>query len=391
MVELSGTKRHVQTLTAALSVRSSATLLWLVFVIGLVVVTFVAGLPAFAQTVKRPPSVLLMMPEPAPASRMRTLQEVLVARLEELGVHVQLSALPPALPAVGEQSSEPLDVIAFIWLETQPELIVVHFYEAAGTNLRERRIPIVNLDAASIEEVAVVVRSAVSALLERSERIAQQGSTDDQEPEPDPVPPPPQAFPRANLEASEARALEAPEVTAHRRPLRLSLSYVGQDYAPGMRWNDGVALGVAWQADGWSVGASYAWFSTLEHQTDLVGFTLSRHPVEIFLGWSLPLWDRWLALRPEAAVGADYVVRKTVGSSEAFEPTARQGRWSWTGSGRVAVVAFPLPRWQVFVAGGADYVLNRFTYTVTGERDAPVITPRRLRPSFSGGLGFELP
>lgn len=60
---------------------------------------------------------------------------------------------------------------SFGW-KTLPDQFVVHFYEAAGTNLRERRVPVIDLDAANIEEVAVVVRSAVSALLERSARAA---------------------------------------------------------------------------------------------------------------------------------------------------------------------------------------------------------------------------
>src|SRR5690606_27654973 len=172
VVDLLHIERRARTLTTALSVLGCATLIGLAAVVGLIAGT---GLAA-AQASKRP-SVLLMIPDSAPASPMQALQEVLVARLKELGVQVQLSASAPGLAVAGERPESP-DVLAFIWLETQPDLIVVHFYEAAGTNLRERRIPVVNLDAASIEEVAVVVRSAVSALLDRSERIAEQGATE---------------------------------------------------------------------------------------------------------------------------------------------------------------------------------------------------------------------
>ncbi len=326
--------------------------------------------------------MLLIVPESTPATSTRVLQEVLVGRLDELGVEVRFSTAPPGLPALGQGRAQmPLDVLAFIWVETQPDAVVVHFYEAAGTSLRERRIPVDGLSPASIEEVAVVVRSAVSALLERVERATGQDERDEEDSSA--IAPPP---------ATVAPRIDEGQAKDHRPPFRLALGYVGQDYAPEIRWNHGVALGLAWRgwANGLWLGASYFWFPVVERRSQSVDIALRRHPGEVFLAWELPLWEGGMTLRPEGAIGADFVVRKTTAESEGLAATADKGRWSWAASGRVAV-AFPASPWQVSLAAGGDYLLNRFTYTVAGHTEARVVAPRRLRPHLSCAVAVEFP
>lgn len=284
---------------------------------------------------------------------------------------------------------------SFGW-KTLPDQFVVHFYEAAGTNLRERRVPVIDLDAANIEEVAVVVRSAVSALLERSARAAAREGPVDR-----------RVVEREALEQVEEQVEDEPRRDldepldspvpdhhdARRRPVHLSLGYVVQDYAPQTPWNHGIALRLAWQGlnDSWSLAASYTWFPPLAYRTDAVALTVVRHPAEVSVARDVSIQQSWLLLRPELALGADYVVRTTTASTPGLAATAEQGRWSWSASGRVTVVVSLSPVWHVFATGGVDYLLNRFAHAVAGESVDAVIAPRRLRPRFSCGVGLAFP
>lgn len=346
---------------------------------------------AAAGAAEAAPSVLLVVPDAESSSPMRRLQRVLVSRLSEIGVAVHFSARPFEPPQDPDSAPSPQDVLAFIWLDTQPESIAVHFYEAAGTHLRERRIPVAGINSASIEEVAIVVRSAVSALLDRSKRSAANPTVNPQGAiGPDAGKP---FAPGSTVVQDDGSARHFADRSQGRKLVRLSVGYVGHDYAPQLRWNHGIALGLAWQgwANGLSLGLSYSWVAPISLRTEQLEVTLLRHPSELILGWEVPLWEPWLKFRPEGAFGADAVFRKTRGMSDDIEVTANQRRWSWSVSGRLALVLVPLPGWQGFVAVGADYLLNRFTYDVAGEGGGALIEPRRWRPVLHGGMAFELP
>lgn len=354
-----------------------------------------AGVIAPAAGVRaeaRAPAVLLAVPDAEPSPAMAALQRVLVSRLSEIGVAVRLSAAPfrPFEPAAAPSS--PQDVLAFIWVDTQPDSIAVRFYEAAGGHLRERRIPVASIDAASIEEVAIVVRSAVGALLERNRRSASNlaaASGGVQELD----------VSRSSDSGAPGQAGGIPDTGNPRErgapshPLRVSVSYVGQAYASALRWNHGVAMGLAWQgwANGLSLGVSYTWVAPVELRTEQLEVTLRRHPGELILGWEAPLWQPWLKLRPEAALGGEAVLRHSRGLSSQVEAAGKQRRWAWTASGRLALVVVASSGWQGFVAAGADCLLSRFSYELAGEGGGTLIEPRRIRPVVHGGVAVEFP
>jgi len=325
-------------------------------------------------------TVVVTVPEGEPALPLQRLVEALRSQLLELGVWVQLSAGPAgggdneAMPQARDR-----DVLAFVWVERTENALTVHFYEPAGASLRERRIPVTGTDAASIEEVAVVVRSAVDALLERAahERPAT--------PEPEPRPAPEST---ARVAAIPPRP-DQPEPS----PLQAAVAYTATRYASEVPWQHGVLMSLAWRpaATPWRVGAECSWFPSLTRRTNDLTLTLDRHPIGVFLGYELPVAGSGVTLRAEGSGIADPIVRRTSRLSADLNGTPPSVRWSWAVSTRLRVGWQPSTPFWVFATGGADFLLNRFDHVVQNGSETPVLSPLRVRPHLQVGASVDFP
>jgi len=322
-------------------------------------------------------TVVVMVPEASPPLPVQQLTAALTSQLAELGVEVQLSTGPaPASLANDATASAPRDVLAFVWIEGTGDALVVHFYEPAGASLRERRIPVADTGAASLEEVAVVVRSAASALLERGQPAEPQ-SPPPPPPESAPAPPPPPPPP----EASTAAPL-----------FQLALGYVGELYAPGIAWQSGAMSALAWRPGrrGWVVGAGYVWFPPVSYRTQELTLEIVRHPAELLVGWENPIAGPRVSFRAEGALVVDPIARHTSRASEPLRPAPDDTRWSWSASMRLRVAWAPAARWWLFGSGGADLVLNPFSYVVDDQDESTVVSPLSVRPRGQVGLAVDI-
>ncbi len=336
------------------------------------------GRPATAQEPVH--TVVVMVPEASPPLPTQRLTDALTSQLAELGVEVQLSTGPAGVPGpVTALSSPHRNVLAFVWIEGTRDALVVHFYEPAGASLRERRIPVTDTDAASLEEVAVVVRSAANALLERARLEAEKEKSPPPAPLPKPRSSPPPPAPPPPPPPESARFL-------------LSLAYAGQLYAPDLGWQSGISGTAVWRPNRghWLVGVAYTWFPPLEYRTDQLTLELWRHPGEVFVGWESPLADSRVSFSAEGALILDPVLRRTSRVSSALELAPDDTRWSAGASTRLRVAWCPTRGWWLFASGGADYVFNRFEHVVDDEAETPVISPLRLRPRGQVGLGGDI-
>jgi hypothetical protein len=322
-----------------------------------------------------------MVPEASSPLPIQRLTEALTSQLAELGVEVQTSTGRAGAPnSATALASSRRDVLAFVWIEGTPDALVIHFYEPAGTSLRERRIPVTDTDAASLEEVAVVVRSAASALLERAR---------DQGPEQ--IPPP---RPLPQLELPPPRPAPAPALALPPRSalFQLSLGAVGQPYAPDLGWQGGVLLAAAWRPNRghWLLGGAATWFPPVEYRTEQLSLELRRHPGELFVGWESRLADSPISFRAEGGLTLDAVVRRTGRVSDSLELAPQDTRWSAGASTRLRVAWTPTPRLWLFAAGGADFVFNRFDHVLEDEAETPVISPLRVRPRGQMGVALDI-
>lgn len=311
---------------------------------------------------------------PLPIDR---LTEALASQLDELGVEVRLSTGTTSSPTE-------TDVLAFVWIEGRDGALVVHFYEPAGASLRERRIPVGGTDGSSVEEVAIIVRSAASALLERAEA---RGASERAEPRG--VAPAAASAPAPSGEPPP-RAADPPAPRAERQRFQASIAYAATPYAAAAPWQHGVMGGLGWYPSArWLVGGAYTVLPPLHHRSEGTSLVLARHPVELFVGFETPLGSPRASLRAEGALVLDPIRRETRSTSDGVEPTPAATRASWATSTRLRLAWKPGARVSLFAAGGADFLLNRFANVVGGAGEQTVLEPLRVRPRAQGGVAVD--
>ncbi|MCK7493764.1 MAG: hypothetical protein MZW92_22345 [Comamonadaceae bacterium] len=224
---------------------------------------------------------------------LERLTEALRSQLAEIGVEVVVSSgsAPEAMSG---------DVLAVVWIERTDDALIVHFYEPAGSTLRERRIPMRDADAASVEEVAVIVRSAARALIDRA---------------PDSPPPPILLLPRLRLLLpARSRRLRSPHFQG-------SIAYHGDLYSTDFVWQQGMTLALIGRLGGLMIGAEYSAMVPIEKRTSEVEVLIVRHPIALVIGYEVPLSGGRLRLRTEGAVVADPIHRSTRWVIPELEPT----------------------------------------------------------------------
>jgi hypothetical protein len=324
-------------------------------------------------------TIVVLVPEAAPPLPLQRLTEALRSQLVELGIRVQLSTGPATVGEHGEPGSGERDVLAFVWIERTGEALEVRFYEPAGASLRERRIPVAGTDAASVEEVAVVVRSAASALLERRRAKAAE------------PPPPPPSGPPPRPPSKTPPPVGEPEKDVP--PLQASLAYAATLYAKEGPWQHGAIVSIAWRAGStpWRFGAAYTWLPPLRHAADDWEISLSRHPIEAFVGLELAVAGPRVTLRAEGAGIYDPIVRRTSRVSAELESTPSTVRWSWATSMRLRLAWEPASRVWLFGGGGADFVVNRFENAIRDPEETTVLSPLLVRPRLQVGVAADLP
>lgn len=333
----------------------------------------VATLLAASLTAAQP--VIVVAADPGTPPHQAELVSALDGQLSELGVEVVLTAGAPGgeLPAPAALAGGRA-LLAFVLVERTPTALVVHFYEPAGTSLRERRIPVTGTGSTSIEEVAIVVRSAASALLERA-----RGEAATPPPAP-PTPPPPSPSP----------PVPTRDPPLHPGPLELSLAYSGQPYAFELPWQQGGRLGLTGRLgrSPLRLGADYLWTPPLRARTDEVTLALYRHPSELFFGYAIPFGGPRLELCPEGGFGADPILRRTERVGATLEGTPSSTRWSWSASTRLRLAWEPARSWVFFLTGGAEFVLNRVEHVSEQEE---IVSPLRARPRLDLGVALVPP
>src|SRR5690606_309663 len=156
-------------------------------------------------------------------------------------------------------------------------------------------------DAASIEEVSLVVRSYVDALLDAPEALST------------PLPNEPELPPEAPTDTPPPRTKrERPKASPY---LRLELAYAPSAIDLSATWQQGAAISlVVRHLAPVTFGASYTFLTHLSVEND-VSFTLQRHPVSLFAGIPIDITNR-VTLEPRLALEADVTLRRSTSTNE---------------------------------------------------------------------------
>lgn len=332
---------------------------------------------------------MVALPEANTGLPAEGLVAALRAQLAELGVQVVVSSEPFDARETNspERSAKEDNALAFVWLGKEGANLSVHFFESAGATLRQRRLPLRGTDAASLEEVAVVVRSAVSSLLDRDTSLRQ--DTPPQQAEPRPKNPPP-----APLTESGHKSARGPKpAPADEVPLGLfwaSLGFTGQAFAPELPFSPGAAalLGVRPTHGPWGLGVGYAFFPRQTAVRGPVSVELSRHPLEMILRFeSSPQTNSYVGA--EAGLVVDWVTRRSASTSAEFAVTPEATRVSWAVTGRALLGMRLSKALSLEVHGGADWLGSRVSTELSD--GARLVEPHRIRPRISVQAVWNFP
>ncbi len=266
--------------------------------------------------------------------------------------------------------------LAVVWLESDAGVVTVFLFESKGQRLRARRVLVSGTAAAAAEEVGVVIRSAVSALLEGAEVSMPEIAVP---PEPAPAPPPRAAVPEPEPPPPE------PE------HLRVSVGYLGTLYSLDAAWQHGVAASASLRLfdSPWFVELGYGLLPPLELSAPGVKSELARRPVEAGLGLELGIGRFRVAT--EALFLVDFVSRRTTRADEPLARAPSESRTLYAGSLRLRG-SLPLgTTFAVYAAFGAEFLMNRFDHVVrASDSPEPSITQLAARPRVDAGLSCAL-
>lgn len=282
--------------------------------------------------------------------------------------------------------------------------LLIFFTEARGeaTLIRRLRGNQQGLGVA-LEQVAIVVRSLVEALLDGGSVGIASDADRQRKPESDAdrqrkpkskqasgdtphsaeadttssdSPTPEQPMPRLDESASGVR-------TAGRRLALVAGAPITQ-FATGAPWQAGLSMGIQWHGTpALYGGVRYTIFQAQTLSTANVALSAGRHPLEALLGYREV--GRF-GLNAELGFIADRVTRTTLRTSTPFQATSSDARWLLALGARGGLSWSPWsPMWATMRAG-ADFVLTRYSYAIDSGEAVP--SPRRVRPRVEIELGI---
>ena len=298
-------------------------------------------------------------------------------QLQELHVEVQVVSRPdePLADTArrARQIASAQHALGAIWLGAPSSGLTVFLYDSTG-HLYARNLPPDGSAVSQSEAIAIILRSAIAALLEGHAV----GMTE--------VPlPPPASRPAERAAPVEPTRAPAPSGA---RYLNAGLSYVGTLFARGTSWQSGAALTLSGAPTKWPIffGVDYTFLPPVELEANGVQARLQRHPIEVLSGLRLPLGSVFFNV--QGALSADYLVRTTMAASEGLVPTPTAERWLWAISSRMGLTV-PFSPWISGVFNlGADFLLNPFEQVVKSPSDGDKLVgaPLLVRPRVDLGV-----
>jgi hypothetical protein len=342
--------------------------------------------PARARAAAMTQSLVFLRSDVATHPSLERVVEATRGPLAELGVELLVAARPSsaelgAMSRAAHAVADATHAIAVVWLDNpsaDDRGSVVYVFDPLRKRLFTRALAVDESETAAAEEVAVVLRSAVSALSAGAEIAMTEVKI------PEPVKPPPPPAPKR--EPARARAPQH----EHSAELDVGLGYVGTIVAKDWSWQSGarLSLDVRPARSRWVFGAAYQLLPPLRAESSQVTTRLYRHPAEITLG--LRLFGDSFRLEPELALVADRVQRETERAEAPLVGTARSARWLWAVSARVRGRWLLTRRVSAVAAAGADFVLNPFEQEVEAAAGrTQLYSLLTIRPLAEAGLALD--
>jgi hypothetical protein len=335
-------------------------------------------------------AVVLMLPESNTApSRVVSGFDTLRAQLGELSVHLFVESAA-RMPDVQQQveraraAAKQHGALGAVWFDdSTSDKVSIYVYDASHARVARRVLHSPEVDAAAAEELAVVVRAAIDALL-TGEVVAMEVV-----PKPSPTPSANEG-PAAPPFGSEPDPIYLP----FKVQVRFGVGYEGTSFARGTWQNGGAFLLFLHPTRLLYFGASYAQFPTLTLETPEAEARIVRHPVEVTVGLLVghlgPAFGRTYGAFELAGL-LDVVQRTTVLRDPLLTATPRDMRLRWGISPRARFWVPVIGPLQAFVMGGADLLFGNYDFLINSPGGQFQISQRAVRARVEAGIAVALP
>lgn len=315
-------------------------------------------------------------------------RRAVTSELSELRVRVEWVAAAPVsdlteavVEARGWARSQ--GAAAVVWLEVSERGWRVFLFEPRGPHLRQRRIGAASSEAAT-EELAVVLRSALTAIVEGIEAGMSEVVLETAPPKPEP-----------STEAAGIDATYLSPSVPRQTLLALGGVYTGSAYTDEGPWENGGALVLQLRPERGSVflALSHGVLSPLVIDREVSGARVRtrvrRRPTELFAG--VELGKDALRWGPEVGVVADFVRRESLGAEAPFLATTTSSRWQIAGSARVRGTWFLVEGVGVSSSLGADFLVAPVRHVVDVEGSSVLLLRQApIRPRLEMGVFVQL-
>jgi hypothetical protein len=244
--------------------------------------------------------------------------------------------------------------------------LLIFFTEADGEATLIRRLPPNHQGSrVAFEQVAIVVRSLVEALLDGGNvGIAPSAG---RSLEPAPVARETTPTPRSARDASNPPTAPG-AVAPSDQILAITAGSTTTQFVTGVAWQSGFSAGVQWlAAPTLYAGARYTFFPTLTLAHADAVVSLRRYPLEALVGYRE---TGRIALNAELGVVMDRVTRRTVSTAATLRATAPDARWLLAVAARGGFSWSPWKPLRASMRLGADFALMRYGYAVESGESA---------------------
>jgi hypothetical protein len=282
-------------------------------------------------------------------------------------VEAQLIDLAQTEPSEPSARSSPACIVS---IDEAEQGLVLRFSDAAGQPLAPPRSIASDSDELAATETASIVRAFLIAQSE-SERTAPAKVAPHDSPE----------LPAASVEATASEAWRG----------WLSAAYSGCNYAPELRWQNGLAFELAFALGAWlHAGVRYGFYPAAEIGNELAVVTLTRHDAGALLG----IGARWGAFAGAVELGGG--VSDTLRSTEvrtrrlvALDDSALLSGSAWLRlRGRFHVPG--IARLAVDVAPAVELVSGAHPLVIREESEARLLTPNLVRLRCDLGIALDV-
>lgn len=334
-------------------------------------------------------AVVLVAPA-APEGAAARVLEVIRAQLSEMPIRLVIEPATGGAQPFGQRIERALELsrrhraAGTFWVDLAEQGdLLLYLFEPLGKKVLVRRVPVPDSKASDVaaEEMGLIARATVVALLEGREIGMEAAETAAPQP---PARPSPAPLPREGREERPSEPARADDPGA----AMVIASYVGTRLDERIDQH-GLAVGAGVRHRWARLAASYTFVRELHLEAAGTTTTAQRHPMEVAAGIFHVFHP--FALGFELGVVAELYTRRSEATDPILEPTPAEHRWLWALSPRVFFSWSATAELRLFAAAGPETLLNRFDFIVQSGPDRRVVfAPWSVRPRLQIGATIDV-